>query len=179
MPARSKSQQRLFGMALAQKRGKAKGMSKKVKELAASMSASKLKEFAKTKMSGLKENRAMTFGEFLNEAYVDDSGELRDFEFTPDEEFEIGAFDDIQSWKEFLSDSGAYSIRHDVDGKQLRFYFSFDLVRYAIVFDLDGASAGLYRQQTAPSKYELIYSSDLREFVDSLKIDGLEAMISQ
>jgi hypothetical protein len=179
MPAQSKSQQRLFGMALAQKRGKVKGASKKVKELAASMPEKKLRDFAKTARKGLKEHRALTFRSFLNEAYVDSEGELRDFEFTPDEEFEIGAFEDIQSWKEFLRDSGAYSIRHDVDGKLMRFYFSFDLAKYAIVFDLDGAAAGLYRMRSAPSRYELLHSSELRDFVDSLKIDGLEAMIFQ
>lgn len=165
-------------MALAQKRGKAKGASKKVKELAASMPAAKLRDFAKTKRKGLKENRAMTFADFLNEAYVDASGELKDFEFTPDEKFELEAFDDIESWKQFLEDNGAYSVKHDVDGSIVRFYFSFDLGKYVIAFDLDGREANLYQIQSAPFRYELLHSSDLGEFVDQLKIDGLQSMIS-
>lgn len=178
MPARSKSQQRLFGMALAQKRGKMKGASKKVKELAASMPEAKLKEFAKTKRKGLKENRAMSFGEFLNEAYVDASGELKDFELTPDEQFEISSIEDIQDWKKFLEESGAYSVKYDIDGSVLRFYFSFDLDKYVISFDLDNKSASLHSMRSAPSRYELLHSSDLGEFIDMLRIDGLKSMLS-
>lgn len=57
MPAESAAQQRLFGMALAAKRGKG-SFSGKVQELANSMSAKKLKEFAKTKHEGLPEKKA-------------------------------------------------------------------------------------------------------------------------
>lgn len=59
MPAKSEAQQRLFGMALAAKRGKGH-FSKEVEELADSMSEKKLKDFAKTKHEGLPEKKAMT-----------------------------------------------------------------------------------------------------------------------
>jgi len=57
MPAKSESQQRLFGMALAAKRGKGH-MSGKVKELADSMSEKQLHDFAATKHDGLPEKKA-------------------------------------------------------------------------------------------------------------------------
>ena len=57
MPARSESQQRLFGMALAAKRGKGH-ISGKVKELADSMSEKQLHDFAATKHDGLPEKKA-------------------------------------------------------------------------------------------------------------------------
>ena len=57
MPAKSEAQQRLFGMALAAKRGKG-SFSGKVQELANSMSAKKLRDFAKTPHEGLPEKKA-------------------------------------------------------------------------------------------------------------------------
>jgi hypothetical protein len=53
MPAKSKLQQRLMGMALATKRGEMKGGSAIVKGLAESMSGKELKKFAGTKTKGL------------------------------------------------------------------------------------------------------------------------------
>lgn len=50
MPAKSKKQQRLFGMALAYKRGELDDASDEVKELANSMSEKQLKDFAKIKV---------------------------------------------------------------------------------------------------------------------------------
>ena len=57
MPARTESQQRLFGMALAAKRGDGH-VSGKVKELADSMSEKKLRDFAATKHSDIPEKKA-------------------------------------------------------------------------------------------------------------------------
>lgn len=57
MPAKSESQQRLFGMALAAKRGKGH-ISSKVKELADSMSEKQLHDFAATKHDGLPEKKS-------------------------------------------------------------------------------------------------------------------------
>lgn len=55
MPAQSKSQQRLFGMAYAAKKGelKSSNLGPEVQKLVDSLSKSKLKEFAKTKHEGL------------------------------------------------------------------------------------------------------------------------------
>lgn len=57
MPAKSESQQRLFGMALAAKRGKG-NMPAKAKELASSMSEKQLHDFAATKHDNLPEKKA-------------------------------------------------------------------------------------------------------------------------
>lgn len=57
MPAKSEAQQRLFGMALAAKRGKGH-MPDKAKDLAASMSEKKLHDFAATKHNDIPEKKA-------------------------------------------------------------------------------------------------------------------------
>lgn len=58
MPSTSQSQQSLFGMALAYKRGDAKSASKEVKKLAANTSEDELEKFAKTKRTGLPKKKA-------------------------------------------------------------------------------------------------------------------------
>lgn len=53
MPAKSKSQQRFFGMVDAYKKGELSDASPEVKKAAKSMSTKKVKDFAKTKHRGL------------------------------------------------------------------------------------------------------------------------------
>jgi hypothetical protein len=74
MPAASKSQQRLMGMAYAVKTGKRKlsdmpaGVQKELKRLTSSMSTADLKKFAETDHDNLPEKVSegrMTFKEFL------------------------------------------------------------------------------------------------------------------
>ena len=55
MPAKSKSQQRLFGMVDAYKNGELGHPSKEVKDIADNMSTKEVKKFAKTKQKGLPE----------------------------------------------------------------------------------------------------------------------------
>jgi hypothetical protein len=58
MPARSKSQQRLFGMVHAYQKGKLKNAPEQVKEIARSISDEDAEHFAKTKHKGLPEKKA-------------------------------------------------------------------------------------------------------------------------
>ena len=64
MPAESKAQQKLMGMALAYKKGKMPHASEKIKEVAEGMSEKQLHDFAKTKREDLPEKKAM-------EAYIE------------------------------------------------------------------------------------------------------------
>jgi predicted RND superfamily exporter protein len=55
MPAKSKTQQRLFGMVDAYKKGELENPSKEIKDIAKNMSTKEVKKFAKTKQKGLPE----------------------------------------------------------------------------------------------------------------------------
>lgn len=66
MPAVSQSQQRLFGMVHAYKKGKLKNAPKKIKNVADHISDGDARDFAKTKSSGLPEKKAS----FLDYMYV-------------------------------------------------------------------------------------------------------------
>lgn len=82
MPAKSKSQQRLFGMAHAYNKGELPDASEEVKELAKSLKKKQVKEFAETKHKGLpnkvkkkKKKKAEMLNHFLKLAdYLDSKG---------------------------------------------------------------------------------------------------------
>jgi len=80
MPAKSKSQQRLFGMVHAYKKGELDTDSvnsellTKIKKIAGGIEDKSAKKFAKTKHKGLpelKETRRITFKEFLTEQFTE------------------------------------------------------------------------------------------------------------
>lgn len=178
MPAKNKRQQRLFGMALALERGKMpkSKASKKVKAISKGMTEKKIKEFAKTKHKGLKENRALTFNQFINEdAYIDDEGLLKGLEFTPEEEFEVSAMDHINSIKDFLEDAGAKRVEHSINGGMLEFEFMYRSEAYYLQINLDADEAALARVETRkeiPALYS-IFEGSADSLFDLMKAHGL------
>ena len=90
MPSKSKSQQRLMGLAYAYKSGdvKSKDLNPKyadeVKQISKSMTKKQLKDFAKTKHKGLPEKveeRIMNFSSFVKENYTFEDFTLSDMEY--------------------------------------------------------------------------------------------------
>jgi len=158
MPAKSQKQQKLFGMALAQAKGKMKGASKK-----------EITKFAKTKRKGLTESFVLSFGEFINEAYVDEFGELKDFELTPEEEFRVNTHDNIVSIGNFLEDAGADELSHNIDDAFLTFEFSYHGKPFAMRLDLDNDTTEVISQSTDIP----IYSGDTDSLFDLIKANGL------
>ena len=67
MPAKSKAQQRFFGMVRAAQKGEMENPSPEVTQAATSMSKSDVKKFAKTKHEGLPEKKK-TYEQFVAEA---------------------------------------------------------------------------------------------------------------
>jgi len=177
MPAKNKRQQRLFGMALALERGKMpkSKASKKVKEISKGMTEKKIKDFAKTKHKGLKENMALSFEDFLNEdAYVTPEGDLKDLEFTPEEEYEINSYDDIRAIADFLEDSGAREVSHRVASEQLMFMFDYAGEPYRLQIDLDHEKAMLIKTDidTGVPRHHFIYSGPAEGLFDLIKVNG-------
>ena len=74
MPAKSKSQQRLFGMIHAYQKGKLKNASPEVKKIAKGIDKDSATHFAETKHKGLpervkKRKKIHSFESFVNEKY--------------------------------------------------------------------------------------------------------------
>ena len=70
MPAVSKSQQHLFGMVYAYKRGKLKNAPKKIKEVAKHISDEDARDFAKTKSGDLPEKKASFLDDMFAKGFV-------------------------------------------------------------------------------------------------------------
>jgi hypothetical protein len=65
MPAKSKSQQRLFGMVRAKQKGKLKNASEKVEKIAKNIDEKDAEKFASTKHKKLPEKKKKSFKEWL------------------------------------------------------------------------------------------------------------------
>jgi cytochrome c553 len=77
MPAKSKSQQRLFGMVHAYKNGKLKKAPAKIKEIAKNISDDDARDFAKTKSKGLPEKKASPLDFMFVSGFLSRMSEMR------------------------------------------------------------------------------------------------------
>lgn len=176
MPAKSKKQQKLFGMALSLERGKMpkSKASKKVKDISAGMSEEEIKKYAKTKRKGLKENHVLSFSQFINEdAYIDSAGELQDLEFTQQDKQEHAMFDEMMYIVDFLEDSGAKKVDPDYFDGMMKFSFKYAGENYEIFISIDDSYATLMKYASPLSKGETIYDGSADSFFDLLKYQGL------
>ncbi len=117
MPSKSKSQQRIMGLAYAYKSGdvKSKDLNPKyadeVKKISKSMTKKQLKDFAKTKHKGLPEKveeRIMTFNSFVKENYTFEDFTLSDMEYVK------------ELYEEGLTDVSQLSIETDLSEEVIK-----------------------------------------------------------
>lgn len=117
MPARSKTQQRLMGLAYAFKSGdvKSKDLNPKyadeIKKISKSMTKKQLKDFAKTKHKGLPEKveeRIMSFSSFVRENYTFEDFTLNDMEMVK------------ELYEEGLQDTKQLSIEMDLSEETIK-----------------------------------------------------------
>lgn len=160
-------------MALAQAKGKRDGVSKKVKDNTTKMTKKEITNFAKTKRKGLTESFVLSFAEFINEAYVDEFGELKDFELTPEEQFRVNTHDNIVSIGNFLEDAGADEISHKIDDAFLTFEFRYYGEPFTMQLDLDNDTTEVISQTTSIP----IYAGDTDPLFDLIKVNGLSFLL--
>jgi hypothetical protein len=174
MPAKNKKQQRLFGMALALERGKMpkSKASKKVRAISKGMSEKDIEDFAKTKHKGLKENRALSFRQFINEAYIDDRGELADFDFAPDDKYEMEAYSQLEGIIDLLKDAGAESVRHEISGPIMKLYFIYREDPHFMKLNLDTNAAHFSR--IYDDQEYTIFDGDGYALFDYIQAEGLD-----
>ena len=174
MPAKNKKQQKLFGMALAYERGKMpkSKASKKVKDISKDMSEEEIEKFAKTKHKGLKENRALNFRDFLNEAHIDAEGRLQDLEFTFDDRYALAAQDEINKITDFLKDAGADRADGEVNQMDFNIFFEYMGKEYMIIIKPNEDEAILLDGDD-PDSIE-IFRGPTDEFFTMLQYEGLD-----
>lgn len=175
MPAKSKSQQRLFGMAIAYKKGKMKGASKKIKDIAKDMPEKEIEKFAKTKRSKLKENLVVPFEQFVNEAHVNPKGELEDFNVYDDPDVHKSEVEDfISNMTEFFKDNDATEVKVDVRGPLVKMRFKFYDEIYGFIGNLDDGYGELAKLDINKRDAKILGQfSDMSVFFDMIKEQGL------
>lgn len=118
--------------------------------------------------------KALTFTQFINEAYVDSKGNLQDFELEPHEEYEIDMYDHIEELKEFLMDSGARDLTHDLMEGDLKFEFTYYDEKYSIHIDLDEDRGMAIHYSYSGNEPTIIYNGQVDQLIDLLKYKGLD-----
>ena len=113
-------------------------------------------------------SQILTYQQFINEAYIDDSGELRNIEFPRGGDYDFDMFDHAQRIQEYLEESGANQVRLQVMGGILEFTFNYNGSSYLLELDLDENRALLSIGRI------LVYEDSLDSFFDLIAANGLE-----
>ena len=112
--------------------------------------------------------RAKTYRQFINEAYIDDSGELQDFEAPREDGHEYQIIDHAHRIQEYLEESGAEEVRLQVREGIIKFKFSYSGLDYHMELDLDLNLAVLSIGEI------IIYEDSADSLFDLLASKGLE-----
>ena len=109
-----------------------------------------------------------TYRQFINESYIDDSGELQDFEAPGEDDYEFQLFDHAQRIQEYLEESGAKEVRLQVREGIIKFQFYYSGLDYHMELDLDRNLAVLSIGEV------IIYEDSADSLFDLLASKGLE-----
>ena len=116
--------------------------------------------------------RIKTYREFINEAYVDRSGELHDFEAPSDQDVEL--MSQANNIKDFLEENGAEKVGMEVldDARIFRFRFKYVFTEYFLYLNWETDQADLYFI-TPDREMEEHSSYPMDSFFDLLSAKGL------
>lgn len=112
--------------------------------------------------------RAKTYNEFINEAYVDASGELQDFTPLSKDNYDVVLTDEASRLRDFLEEVGADGVRLSVDDPYITIIFRYGYNRYFSRIDLEEETIEIYSEGTE------IYSDSLDSFIDVVNANGLD-----
>ena len=113
-------------------------------------------------------NRIKTYQEFINEAYIDSSGELQDFEAPGEDDYEFQLLDHAQRIQEYLEESGADRVRLTVHEGVIELKFEYEGSNYFMELDIDSDIATISLGQV------VIYEDSVDAIFDLLAATGLE-----
>jgi hypothetical protein len=116
--------------------------------------------------------RAKTYKQFINEAYIDDSGNLQDFNYPSDSDHEYQILDHAYRILEYLEDSGAEKVRLYVNDELVIFNFVYIGVRYTLTLNLDLEESNI-EASTSQGKIE-VFNGSTSSLFDLISSTGLE-----
>jgi hypothetical protein len=113
-------------------------------------------------------NRAKTYLKFINEAHVDSSGELHDFNPPSDHDHEVQYIEQAQIIQDWLLDHGADRVILGVNVPLFTFHFTYQRQRYILTVDIDTDEA------TVSTGKHSVYSDSMPSFIDLVNGNGLD-----
>lgn len=120
--------------------------------------------------------KALTFNQFITEAYVDSEGNLRDFDFTEDEKVEYESIESIENIKKMLSSHGANVIEHKIQGPIFAIVFKYMGETLILQINLDLGEGRIGQVFSKGIKTLMHNSSDT--IIDYLMHAGLDDLMS-
>lgn len=116
--------------------------------------------------------RAKTYRQFINEAYIDDSGDLQDFGFPGSGDIEYELYDHADRIREYLEESGAEYIKLTVDDGSIILKFNYHGIPYSMEINLDLGQALILDQSTREPIQ--VYHDSTDSLFDLLAWNGLD-----
>ena len=112
------------------------------------------------------------YRDFINEAYIDQSGELQDLDLN-----DISVMEAMSNLVNYLEDNGATSLTLEADGPIAKVTFRYAFRRLVIELDLDQDITTLFEARREAEPLVLLQlASD--SFFDLLAVKGLDKIIS-
>lgn len=120
----------------------------------------------------------LSYGEFINEAYIDQEGRLQDLEFTQSDLYASEMVDQINQIREFLEDAGATRVRvGDHTEEPIIFKFRYGPHSYFMEFSLDTETITVYANVGRPNIPQEIYRDSAQGFFDLAMNSGLDFLM--
>jgi hypothetical protein len=115
--------------------------------------------------------RAKTYSQFINEAYIDQEGELRDLDLS-----DIPVMEEMSNLVHYLEDSGARAVTVETDEDIVTVRFDYALCKFTIEVDLeqDITTLSEARREAEPL---VILQLESNSFFDLLAAKGLGKII--
>jgi len=116
---------------------------------------------------------AKKFRDFINEAYIDDSGELKDLEISDVDQHNFEMQEYIVQIADSLREAGANQVEPDYFEGMIKIAFSWNRENYEIFMDLDLNHSTLMKYASPLSKGETIYDGPTDGLINLIVEYGL------
>ena len=114
--------------------------------------------------------KAKTYRQFINEAYIDDSGKLQDFDPSMDDSYDSQLVDEADALRDFLEEEGAMRVKVSVDDPYIFITFNYEYLTYYTKIDPEKEEIEIYTNHVE------IYSDSIDSFIELVKANGLDAL---
>lgn len=116
--------------------------------------------------------KAKTYRQFINEAYIDQEGELRDLDLS-----DIPVMEEMSNLMNYLEDSGARAVTIETDEDIVKVRFEYALRKFIIEVDIEQSITTLSGTVSWEAKPMVILQLESNSFFDLLAAKGLGKII--